>query len=319
MSDAYAAAGAIASEALSSIRTVAAFGLERVAAERYERKLKKAEKIGIALVWQAGFAMSWMIAAICIMMVSGLLYGGLDVSSEQQASAFEYAVDMTWGQIFDSMGMFETMKAQALGSPPPPPPTSPGGGGGGGGWFGGGPDWGSIAGSAIGGLEGAGAWAAGTLGYDSVHYKYCTYDCGDTFNMLNLDFQSALSLYAGQEMPFAARSALGMGSCDSEKFNLQPFQLTCATAGALVQNATALRMFLQQDNATIFESYAVEAGSWMPCRRTGASVLLAMFAVQIGAMHFVLIAQNAAVLMKACRVAAPRPIAPHRASSRVLS
>ena len=96
MSDAYAAAGAIASEALSSIRTVAAFGLERVAAERYERKLKKAEKIGIALVWQAGFAMSWMIAAICIMMVSGLLYGGLDVSSEQQAVAHPAAGGRHW-------------------------------------------------------------------------------------------------------------------------------------------------------------------------------------------------------------------------------
>lgn len=298
ITDAYAAAGAIASEALSSMRTVASFGLERVVAERYERKLARAERFGISFVWQAGLAMSVLVASIAVMMCSGLLYGGLSVAREQKGSVFQYAVDMTWGEIFESMGMLDKMRGRLEAGPPPAP-----GEGGGGEVFGGlgVPDWVDV----VGAFEGASAWAASSIGLDRVHYKYCTYDCGDQFNMLNLDFQSTISLVTQEPMPLAARDAFHVAECDSDAFPLEPFLLTCATAGALATNATALRMFLQQGNVTAFAQYAQESGSYFPCMRSGATVLLAIFAVQIGMMHFVLIAQSSATIMKACKMAAP--------------
>eukprot|EP00962_Isochrysis_galbana_P054222 scaffold25750_cov146-Isochrysis_galbana.AAC.1 len=103
IADAYAAAGAVASEAIGSMRTVASLGLERTAAARYESRLGRAERFGIAFVWQAGLAMSLMVASIAVMMCAGLLYGGLGVAAEQQATAFEYAVDVTWDEMFESM------------------------------------------------------------------------------------------------------------------------------------------------------------------------------------------------------------------------
>jgi ATP-binding cassette subfamily B (MDR/TAP) protein 1 len=187
IADAYAAAGAVASETIGSMRTVASLGLERSAAARYERRLARAERFGIAFVWQAGLAMSAMVASIAVMMCAGLLYGGLGVAAEQQATAFEYAVDVTWDQMFESMGMLDEMRAKLQ---PPSPPNAPDAGQGGGVWGGLGVDWGGV----VGAVEGAAAWAASAAGFDRVHYKYCTYDCGDQYNMLNLDFQSTIGL-----------------------------------------------------------------------------------------------------------------------------
>jgi hypothetical protein len=82
-------------------------------------------------------------------------------------------------------------------------------------------------------------------------------------------------------MPLAARDAFHVSECESDAFPLQPFMLTCATAGALAANGTALRMFLQQSNATAFEALAQASGAYLPCTRTGAAVLLAIFAIQV--------------------------------------
>jgi ATP-binding cassette subfamily B (MDR/TAP) protein 1 len=160
-------------------------------------------------------------------------------------------------------------------------------------------------------------------------------------------------------MPLAARDAFQVSECESDTFPLQPFMLTCATAGALAANATALRMFLQQSNASAFAAHAQAEGAYLPCTRTGAAVLLAICAVQVrgdarrgrspcralkltfatprprgrifhppkstfpspvseielsplpyppaqlAMMHFVLIAQSSAVVLRACKMAAP--------------
>ena len=39
-----------------------------------------------------------------------------------------------------------------------------------------------------------------------INYKYCTYNCGDQYNMLYLDIQSVMSLMLGHELPYAARA-----------------------------------------------------------------------------------------------------------------
>jgi hypothetical protein len=52
--DAYAAAGASASEAISSIRTVAAYGGERAEARRYGGYLRRAEAVGVRKGWAMG-------------------------------------------------------------------------------------------------------------------------------------------------------------------------------------------------------------------------------------------------------------------------
>ena len=73
---AYATAGGVASEALYSIRTVAAFGLEKRLHSLYKASLAKAEKAAIRESWLAGFAFSTFLASPFLMIAVGLYYGG---------------------------------------------------------------------------------------------------------------------------------------------------------------------------------------------------------------------------------------------------
>ena len=61
-SRAYSAAGAIGSEALQSMRTVASFGLERRTARRYNAELAVAERVGVAQAWLSGLSVATLLS-----------------------------------------------------------------------------------------------------------------------------------------------------------------------------------------------------------------------------------------------------------------
>ncbi|XP_078483375.1 bile salt export pump-like isoform X2 [Ciona intestinalis] len=72
---AYAAAGAVAEEVLSSIRTVAAFGGEKKEVERYTSKLDAAEKQGIRKGMTQGFFSGYMWCLIFLSYALAFWYG----------------------------------------------------------------------------------------------------------------------------------------------------------------------------------------------------------------------------------------------------
>ncbi|XP_068446529.1 bile salt export pump isoform X2 [Clinocottus analis] len=81
---AYAKAGAIADEVLSSIRTVAAFGGEKKEVQRYDKNLISAQRVGIRKGLIMGFFTGYMWLVIFLCYALGFWYGsGLVVDSEE--------------------------------------------------------------------------------------------------------------------------------------------------------------------------------------------------------------------------------------------
>ena len=183
---------------LRSPSQVAAFGLERVAAERYERKVKVAERYGVRFVWQASLAVSVAIASVIIMCMAGEIYGGVVVAAEQKRSEFEYGVNMGWEQVYDANSLVDGLRPH-----PSPPPHH-------GGIEGGIEDmrssWERFRDGMQDNLFHDATWFMDRVGVPTVEYKYCTYNCGDQYNMLYLDIQSVMSLMLGHELPYAARA-----------------------------------------------------------------------------------------------------------------
>lgn len=83
--DAYAAAAGVASEALGSIRTVAAFGGEPREAARYNALLAVAEAAGAAKGARVGFAVGVFYAALFCAYAVAVWYGGQRILSSRQA------------------------------------------------------------------------------------------------------------------------------------------------------------------------------------------------------------------------------------------
>ncbi|EOD31964.1 putative ABC transporter [Emiliania huxleyi CCMP1516] len=73
LADAYAGAGGVASEVLSSIRTVASLGLEERSLQRYDANLANAERAAIRLSTKIFAALSTMNASFYYVMASGIL------------------------------------------------------------------------------------------------------------------------------------------------------------------------------------------------------------------------------------------------------
>mmetsp|Transcript_41180 Transcript_41180/g.96206 ORF Transcript_41180/g.96206 Transcript_41180/m.96206 type:complete len:728 (-) Transcript_41180:578-2761(-) len=88
---AYADSGGRANEALSSIRTIAAFGLEPLTKELYQVGLKAAEKAGLQAVVLGGGAMAVFMASMNLMIGVGLLFGGALLFQELRDTSFNYA------------------------------------------------------------------------------------------------------------------------------------------------------------------------------------------------------------------------------------
>uniref|UniRef100_A0A7S3WWH5 ABC transporter n=1 Tax=Emiliania huxleyi TaxID=2903 RepID=A0A7S3WWH5_EMIHU len=73
--DGYAEAGAIATEVLGAVRTVASLGLETLSASRYDAALHKAQRAGIKVSLLVGLGMAILFSAPNVMMGAGLIYG----------------------------------------------------------------------------------------------------------------------------------------------------------------------------------------------------------------------------------------------------
>ncbi|KAJ3201654.1 ATP-binding cassette, sub-B (MDR TAP), member 4 [Entophlyctis luteolus] len=85
--DAYAAAGAIAQEALSSVRTVTSFGGQSREVKRYTEKLRDAEKGGIRAAIAHGVSTGAAFMMIFAMYALGFWYGGRLVPTEMTGGA----------------------------------------------------------------------------------------------------------------------------------------------------------------------------------------------------------------------------------------
>ena len=97
--DAYAAAGGIAQEAISSMRTVVAFGGEEKEAERYSNRLALAEKAGIKKALFNGIGVGML--QLCIFLVYALAfwYGNTLIPQTMNAggvSAFIFKNDLIY-------------------------------------------------------------------------------------------------------------------------------------------------------------------------------------------------------------------------------
>ncbi|EOD24007.1 hypothetical protein EMIHUDRAFT_427164 [Emiliania huxleyi CCMP1516] len=78
LADAYAGAGGVASEVLSSIRTVASLGLEERSLQRYDANLANAERAAIRLSTKIFAAISTMNASLYYVVASGILLASVE-------------------------------------------------------------------------------------------------------------------------------------------------------------------------------------------------------------------------------------------------
>jgi len=90
LADAYAGAGGVASEVLSSIRTVASLGLEERSLQRYDANLANAERAAIRLSTKIFAALSTMNASIYYVMASGILLACQLLVSEYRDTTVDY-------------------------------------------------------------------------------------------------------------------------------------------------------------------------------------------------------------------------------------
>ena len=84
--DAYARAGAIATEALAALRTVAAFGGERAELRRYDRALAASERASIAAGYFGGLAVGVLFLVMFSMYAVGLYWGARLVLMSREAN-----------------------------------------------------------------------------------------------------------------------------------------------------------------------------------------------------------------------------------------
>jgi len=90
LADAYAGAGGVASEVLSSIRTVASLGLEERSLQRYDANLANAERAAIRLSTKIFAALSTMNASVYYVMASGILLACQLLVSEYRDTTVDY-------------------------------------------------------------------------------------------------------------------------------------------------------------------------------------------------------------------------------------
>ncbi|KAJ2497355.1 hypothetical protein GGH96_005164 [Coemansia sp. RSA 1972] len=74
--DAYAAAGSVASEVLSSIKTVMAFGTQEREVERFNTQVEKARAAGLRKAWVLGGCMGFIMFCVYGVYALGFWYGG---------------------------------------------------------------------------------------------------------------------------------------------------------------------------------------------------------------------------------------------------
>eukprot|EP00310_Coccolithus_braarudii_P002950 CAMPEP_0183360846 /NCGR_PEP_ID=MMETSP0164_2-20130417/56109_1 /TAXON_ID=221442 /ORGANISM="Coccolithus pelagicus ssp braarudi, Strain PLY182g" /LENGTH=388 /DNA_ID=CAMNT_0025535287 /DNA_START=31 /DNA_END=1193 /DNA_ORIENTATION=+ len=101
ITEAYSDSGGRANEALSSMRTVASFGLEGRTAELYQVGLRAAEKAGLRAAILGGAAMAVFMATMEIMIGVGLLFGGAFVATEYKASSFDLTMVDSNGSVLN--------------------------------------------------------------------------------------------------------------------------------------------------------------------------------------------------------------------------
>ena len=93
--DAYGKAGGIATEALTAVRTVSAFGLNSRFSERYEANLADAVKAQIRGSALLGCSSGGLLAGFAAFLAVGMLYGTALIAAEHERSAFNWVTNHT--------------------------------------------------------------------------------------------------------------------------------------------------------------------------------------------------------------------------------
>ena len=101
VSDAYAAAGGVASETLSEMRTVSALGAQDRQSEKYRSKLEKARHAGVMKSIKVGFANGLLFASGNLMMAVGLGYGAAMMAAELDRTKKTIQAPNPAGQLSD--------------------------------------------------------------------------------------------------------------------------------------------------------------------------------------------------------------------------
>ena len=92
LSKAYGKAGGIATEALFSMRTVAAFGVEEKFEQRYTKAVSGASHASTMNSLVMGVNIGCIFSAYLFMMVAAVAYGGLQLAGEMERSQFNFIV-----------------------------------------------------------------------------------------------------------------------------------------------------------------------------------------------------------------------------------
>ena len=99
---AYAEAGSIATETVSSMRTVASFGGEIVMSKRYNEKLKIAEKSAIKAGIKAGAGQGTLFGIMFAMYGIGFWYGGRIINDSRTVAITDHPIDATYLASWDT-------------------------------------------------------------------------------------------------------------------------------------------------------------------------------------------------------------------------
>jgi hypothetical protein len=97
--DAYGKAGGIATEALTAVRTVSSFGLDRTFAERYEANLDLAVRAQIRGSALLGCSSGGLLASFAAFLAVGVLYGSSLIADEHERSAFGWVTNQSGGNL----------------------------------------------------------------------------------------------------------------------------------------------------------------------------------------------------------------------------
>jgi len=90
--DAYAGAGGVASESLSGLRTIASFGLEPVAIQRYEGHLNSAQTAVSKLMRSIAFALATMNSSMFYVLAVGAVYATFLIYNDYTRTGFGFEV-----------------------------------------------------------------------------------------------------------------------------------------------------------------------------------------------------------------------------------
>ena len=97
---AYSAAGAIAVEALSAMRTVVSFGGEAALSRRYTKHLRKAEVAAIHSGTWTAFGTACLFSVMFTMYGLGFWYGGKLIADSRESAINDYPVRGNWSAAF---------------------------------------------------------------------------------------------------------------------------------------------------------------------------------------------------------------------------